>query len=405
MIISLPKFFSVNFYIFFCIASLLVARGFNYPFIPIIKMMYIMYVIFVVYRYGITSNIGSTMLKGLLIAILLSLVGYAFMDTPPIGLLMRGIEMYFFPFGFFLIAQNSSEEEIALFYKRMFYAFMFTYIVGLYLYIESPTWYIDWRKEQLENWLGNSAQSYLDTYLNLSSFFYHPYFVGYTSIWATSYVLDKIRKSEKFPLIYIFCFLVIFVTSFLAQQRLCTLVNIMTICYYLFLEVKEQKFRLSYGVGLIILVGSIYIVILLNTYSVMFERYSTLLSGEILSDGRDIQWREAYSNFDNFIFGEGFNIAGHGAEDYHLPTIADGEIFKFFYEVGIVGCFFFYGFWYMTLRILKKNISIYIVEIPVIVGFVIAQYGANTFEMTNIIIIFWYCAGRIWNGNNQILTN
>lgn len=393
---------AINFYILFCVASLIVARGYNYPFIPIIKALFIIYVAYILLKWGFVRNKALVMLKGCFFAILLSLINFL-SNNAPLQLFEEGIFLYFFPVGFFLMAQNLDKNLLEKFYKRTFYAFMFTYIVGLYFYIAQPDWYVVWRKAQLEEWLGISAQSYLDKYLNLSSFFSHPYFVGYTSIWTTSYILDKIRKADKFPWGYLIMFIITFVTSFLAQQRLCTFVNIMTICVYLFLEIKSKKYRLTYCVAIIVVIASVYIVSLLSIYSEMFERYSSILSGDVLNDGRDLQWRSVYKNFYNFITGEGFNIVGHGAIRYGLKSIADGELFKFFYEIGFVGCFFFYGFWLITVNKIRHNISAYAVEIPVVVGFVVAQYGANTFEMTNIIILFWFSVGIIWHRKYNLI--
>lgn len=390
---------AINFYILFCVASLIVARGYNYPFIPLIKAIYIVYVTYILFHFGFVRNKALGMLKGCLVAILLSLVSFLLNPNAPFSLFTKGIELYFFPVGFFLIAQNFTQSQLDKFYKRTFYGFLFTYIVGLYLYIVQPDWYVIWRKAQLEELLGNSAQSYLDKFMNLSSFFSHPYFVGYTSIWTISYTLDKIRKSEKFPYMYMVMFAITFVASFLAQQRLCTVVNIATIFVYLYLEMRSKKYRLTYVVAIIVIITSMYIASMLSTFSVIFERYGSIISGDILNDGRDLQWRTVYKHFDNFITGEGFNLAGHGAEAYGLRSIADGEFFKFFYEIGIVGCLFFYGLWFKTINKIRSNITIYAIETPVIIGFVLAQYGANTFEMTNIIILFWFSAGVVWHRN------
>lgn len=398
--IKLLKWIFDNFYILFCLLTLIVARGLQLPFIPILCVLVFMY--FISVYPTIRWNSGAKHIIMLCVYVLFSIAIYI-SNGYPLDIYYRGLFNYGFPLVFFLIASNISHQERDVFYQRTIIALMFTYLVGVYLYIYPPSWYTAWKVSQLEGWLGDRTDSYINNYRYLTSFFSHSYFVGYTSFWALSYLLHKIYKSPKVSVVTYVSLIITMVVLLLAQQRVTFVLGFILILIYSWLEIKKGSLRISYFMAAVIMVASYYVIKHLDELSFLFDRYITVFDGSVLDDGRSSQWKSVYKNFDDIFIGEGFNIVGHEAREYGMHTIADGELFKTIYELGVVGAIIFYSFCVGTIVRALKHAKEYAVELPVVIGFVAMQYGASPFGMTNIIILYWFCAGIVWN--KKIVTN
>lgn len=389
-----------NFYILFCLFSLLSVFNKGQGLIPLLKIICLLFVFRCLWVYKIKANRGSLYLNFLLLSIILSCINYIYKDVP-ISLLTEGIMLYFFPVIFYYLGLLFDDKIRSRFYSRISTALVFTYLVGIYLYFMSPTWYLAWRVEALESWLGSSASNYVMTKMNLSSFFSHPYFVGYTGLWFICYLCNKIYKKEGRITILFPQLFMAFLIEVLAQQRAPMAISLVVLLIYTIVEIRKKRMRLTY-MSIILFCAFIYLLVRFSSeFSVVIERLSSLSDGSILKDDRNEQWISAFKNYQNLILGEGFNIAGHAAIKHGMPSIADGEFFKIIYELGILGAGLFYGFAMATILRGLKNIEKYAVETPVAIGFIVCQYGANTFEMTNIIILFWFSAGVIWRRNND----
>lgn len=390
------KWVTTNFYIIFCIMTLIVTRGLHLPLVPVLVMLVFLYFPYVFINASKRPNAGVNQIYILGIYILCSLLLYI-IGGYPIDIYFQGLYKYAFPVVFFFIAYQCSPKDREEFYKKTIYALLFTYIVGLYLYFFPPSWYMDWKTSALEGWMGDRTDSYINNYKNLSSFFSHSYFVGYTSFWALSYLLNKIITSPSVSLKTYIALIITILVLLLAQQRITVVLGFGLILFYSFLEIKQRRLRVTYLMILVLAFASYYIIRHFEELSFLLDRYLTIIDGTVLDDGRSGQWQAVYKTFNNYVFGEGFNIVGHEARDYDMPSIADGELFKTIYELGIVGSFIFYSFCAQTFFRALKHYKEYAVEIPIIIGFVAMQYGGNPFGMTNIIILFWFSAGIIWN--------
>lgn len=405
MIYRLSKFVAINFYLFFCIASFLECLGIKTPIIILAKAVCIIFAVYCVC--GNTKlNCKGTRLLALCGIYALS-TGIFYLDaSQPFGFFISGLQDIIWPSIFYLFAFEFSEKEIELFRNRTVIAFIFAYIVGLYLYFVQPGWYINWRITSYESWLGSNAENFVLSTVNLTSFFFHTYVVGYTSFCLSSYFLYRIYTAEVNPkreyLLLFICLLV----GFFAQQRVSVTLSVILMFFYIILEIKNGKHRIYYFVIPIVLFSVIYIGAHLSDFEVMLTRYTSVIDGSVLDDGRSVQWQAAFRNFDSWLFGRGLNIVGHPAAGTNFPCIADGEFFKNLYELGIIGCTLFYSFCFVTARCATKHPKKFAIEIPILIGFICMEYGANPFEMGNIIPFYWFAAGLVWRNsikrNNQI---
>jgi hypothetical protein len=307
----------------------------------------------------------------------------------------------------YVFAFSKSDSDIAVFQKRTIIALMFTYIGGLYLYFIFPSWYIEWRITILEEWVsqwgtGTSSEDYVKGIKNLSSFFQHPYFVGYTAVFALSYFLNYIY-SNGLKLIVVLSFFITSVVVILAQQRISIVFCLSLFAVYLFFGSLKGKIYMLWLVIPIIIAIIYFVSTFGDTYDIVLKRISTIFDGSVLNERKNM-WTSFFKPDTNYILGEGFNIAGHAAIKYGMPSITDGEFHKLLYEIGILGSAIFYFFLLGTIVCAMKNIKYCRVELSVILFFLCAMYGANPYGMESTVPIYWFCAGRIWNVyyNNNI---
>ena len=59
----------------------------------------------------------------------------------------------------FYFVGNSKKELSDIFYKKSLFALSTCFVVSLYLFIAAPDWYLSWRINELEYWLGADAIS------------------------------------------------------------------------------------------------------------------------------------------------------------------------------------------------------------------------------------------------------
>ena len=398
--IYVSKWVTGNFYLLLSIASLIACRFPGVPFIPIIIILVAMYAPVLLSKKACLTNPGSIRLFLLGGYIVLSLTMYL-INLYPLPLYLNGLYCYVFPVAFFFLALQYSDDEIEKFRKVTYYGLMLVYIIGMYLYFAEPQWYMSWKTSKLEDLFGDRTDSYLTGYRFFTSYFTHPYFVGYSAIWVVSYLCAIIRKADKFPIMSFIMLVIAIFAEFLTQQRASVIIVVAILFWHTFKEIRNRRLRITYIVILAVLLISYYIIRFFDDLQLVLSRYMTIIDGTLIDDGRDEQWRTVFKTFNNYIFGEGFNSVGHYAMNYGMPSIADGEFFKDFYEYGIIGCLLLYSFFLKTFIIAYRNRKSLEIELPIVVGFIALKYGANPFEMTNVIPLYWFSAGIIWRTYNK----
>lgn len=402
--IKISKWVTDNFYLLLSIASLIACRVPGIPLIPLIIVFVAIFATTLLRKRVCLTNPGTkrlSLIGGYIVFSLFLYLIYAY----PLPIFVNGLYCYVFPVAFFFLALQYSDDEIERFRKVTLYGLMLAYIVGMYLYFAEPQWYMTWKTSKLEDLFGDRTESYLTGYRFFTSYFTHPYFVGYSAIWAVSYLCAQIRKSEKFPIVPFAMLIIAIFAEFLTQQRASVIIVVAILFWHSFKELKHRNLRITYIVIFAVLLITYYIVKYFDELQLVLSRYMTIIDGSVMSDGRDEQWRSVYKSFNNYIFGEGFNSVGHYAMNYGMPAIADGEFFKDFYEYGIIGCILLYSFFFKTFRIAYRYRKLLDIELPIVVGFIAIKYGANPFEMTNIIPLYWFSAGVVWRVYNTKTRN
>lgn len=379
MLIAFFFMFGVNLYFGFLVTAITFLYGFwksfNKASYPLFKLVIIIFIFF-------------NLLTG---------ICYLF-NRMPIQIYLSEIQLQLLPIFFFFIGNDENEIDRG-FYKSMLIGSIFMFLVGIYLYFSMPKWYIDWKVEGLSDWVGKDNADFVTSTTGLSSFFYTPYYTGYFSVFALIYIISLIF--EKGPkLLYLLMFLITLLILALAQMRVAWIVGFFIFFVSIFYGVfKKKKAGYYLMFILIFMVSSILFFLFKNReYTIILDlivsRFDSLNSA---ASDRSNTWSFAISNLLDLLMGHGLGTASHVANSFGYPAITDGNYFKMFFELGLVGTFLLAVIMILTLIRGLKFFKYLYVELGITFFITIACIGANPFSMPLIIAIYWFSVGRIWN--------
>ena len=279
-------------------------------------------------------------------------------------------------------------------------------IIGLWLYITQPAWYLNFRLSGIDN---ITDHAYLEM-TRLSAFWEYPYWVSYGVAILYCFVLGqtliehKLSKKIGYPLLFFFA-----IISLLTQQRASIgIIVLATIVYSIYYrKINNKSYAGIIKVGLIISFALLLLYLIISHY-LDETRLDFIFSKFTEVNERDNFIEDRANIFDNMhdvpisILGDGLGLYSHTAFGMGLTHyITDQGYLKMIYETGIIG--FVLRIIIIAICLFKglKDKRIYYFEITVIVMIVVSLFGANSLssmEMHNVI--FWICCGRI---NNKVL--
>lgn len=388
-----------NYYYIFFFLSALQVLNLDLRLIPVIKVLLFGFSITFMGTFLHAKSSNSIFLLGrsllLLFVFYFFLSGLSYYDAnKPIAFFLNGIIVYIVPLCSFFFSFSLTADNEKKLYKKIENALLLCCIVGIVLYFWSPAWYISWRLDSYADWVGtDNAISVYEQYNNLSSVFTHPYYVSFTGVFLISVFLNRIYNNIDKKKNVIFFFLTL-LTLILAQQRVTIVFVISLVLLYSIIGIFNGR-KIFLSIIIILFISVLYLIIrYYDIIEFLIERYTSVFDSKTLVSGRtDIAYKLLDSNY-NVIFGEGANLTGHIAIQYGKACIPDSEYLKFFYELGFLGSFIFFSYAFLTIYIAWKY-KLYI-ELPIVMFFVFAMYGANPFEKDNIILLYWICSGRVW---------
>ncbi len=306
------------------------------------------------------------------------------------------------PIAFFFIGSNPAYTKQS-FYNRALIAIAFLNIVGLYLYIAMPEWYVNWQVNLLFDTIPNLS---FDSYTEYGRFasFMTSYYTSNLSvvalIIAMYYIYD--RGAKWYILLYV---ILLSISILLAQHRVSlvfAIIFILLFHVYGLIRLKSASFIFLIITIMIVLIFPFFLVGRFGEMVALgVERFNNLNS---VFSSRSDTWINAFENQTNFLFGHGLGSGGHRAFFAgNKSAVLDGNYFKIIYENGFFGLIIFFIIIIVTLFKGVKEFKLFKVEITVIIYFLISAIGANVFNISYIAVMFWFCIGRIWN--NKLYDN
>lgn len=282
-------------------------------------------------------------------------------------------------------------------------------IIGLWLYITQPAWYLNFRLSGIDN---ITDHAYLEM-TRLSAFWEYPYWMSYGVAILYCFVLgrtlieNKLSKKIGYPLLFFFA-----IISLLTQQRASIgIIVLATIVYSIYYrKINNKSYAGIIKVSLIISFALLLLYLIISHFldetrlDFIFSKFTEL-------NERDNFIEDRANLFDNMhdvpisILGDGLGLYSHTAFGMGLNHyITDQGYMKMIYETGLIG--FVLRIIIIAICLFKglKDKRIYYFEITVIVMIMVSLFGANSLssmQMHNVI--FWICCGRI--NNNLLLEN
>jgi hypothetical protein len=116
-------------------------------------------------------------------------------------------------------------------------------------------------------------------------------------------------------------------------------------------------------------------------------------------DERSTNWLDSFKQA-NFLIGGGLGAFGHKAVPYSKVIIADGNYFKMFAELGIIGVFVFLSILVSSIFKGMQDLKNKYLELGIVVGLSLMAIGSNIFEYQIIAPVFWYSMGKIFSRNS-----
>lgn len=305
-------------------------------------------------------------------------------------------------FAFFVGRSKLCNDEKI--FKKGIYALTITSLMGLWLYITQPSWYINYRLTNIENVTDNS---FLEM-TRLSAFWEYPYWISYGSAIIYSFILGQLVIEHRYPKRLGFFLLFFFaLISLLTQQRASMgIIVLTTVVYNIYSrKIDNRSYRGILKAIIVMSFALLFLYLFMSKYidetrlDFMLKKFTDINESDnnFLKDRADI--------FDNMrdvpisLLGDGLGLYSHTADSMGLKHyITDQGYMKMLYETGVFGFLFRVGaITCCFIRGLKYR-RIFYFELTIIFMIMVSLFGANSLssmQMHNVI--FWLCCGRIYN--------
>ena len=296
-------------------------------------------------------------------------------------------------------------------FKNGIVPFLIVCFVGLYLYISSPEWYMDYK---MKIWEGDNSIIKFYEMSRFSAFWRYPYWISYgcaiiySFLLYRSFITKKMMSYDKIILSFIFFI------AILAQQRApLSIMSLTTIVYVLVDMPLKYNGRTNHFSPMMSYMLLLFLVIILVLNFMSNDAFIRLLEKlELLNDNSRFL-RDRADIFSDFyhkkitFWGDGIGRYSHAAFFKGKMAITDQQYMKILYETGYWGCI---GYAIIIgYSIIKgvQSIKEHFFELNIILFFVIAMTGANCLSnFDQHVAIFWLCCGKItslnFDKNNRI---
>ncbi len=273
-------------------------------------------------------------------------------------------------------------------------------IIGLYLFIAMPSWYMDYK---MKEWFLRWDKDRILEMMRLSAFWQYPYWISYGGAIIYTFLLYHSYLNKRMERIMIVLLAFIFLTLLLAQQRT-------PIYWVLFISI-------AYGVvkkKISIILGIFLFTIIIFASNIVSSDFVDKFINKI-EDASNVSTfiqkrQDIFSSFykkEISVFGDGIGRYSHDAYIlFRQDAITDHNYMKILYENGIFGCLGFSFF--IIYSIIKgiKNLKNSIFELCIVFYYIVGMLGANCISNgQQHAAIFWFCCGSLTNKYYQDKTN
>ena len=314
------------------------------------------------------------------------------------------LPMIFFYYG---CKFNPSNDE---FEKMFIYGCTFCFLVGFYLYIARPSFYVAAVERATAN-LSDSdlAGRDLVDYVRFGSFFGNSYPVEFFSVPTLILSLYYLNKKYIKKIVLYIAAISAFVAAFICIQRASVAGAMGVLIFYFFYKGKGGKMKITLILSAFVIFAFVIfadIISSTDSYENLNLQFNDMLSRFDFSqamDERKYQYKEFNrSSFVSDIVGLGLGTCGHQARYFGLQTINDNQYMLLFREFGLIGCLLLLIVIVRSIVRGLKNFKIYYPQLLILGFFLFAFLGSEPLEVAYVSCVFWFSLGRIWNSDYYI---
>lgn len=393
------KYFICSYFLLSALKGLSSILGHELPFTLITDIG----IIFITIEYFMRNK--SNVISRFIIISIFTLIITSLFHSYPMNALSSGIRWQLFYMLAFIVGTSKYFVE-EKFFENMLWVVFIVDIIGLYLYLVPPGWYMSYKFQNLD--LDYVSNNMMLEMTRLSSFWPYPYWVSYGSACSFYYILCQYFYGRIKTIRAIFFMLFFLFILLLAQQRLPLFFIICATGSLFFYSITNKKYHeFSKGISLIfvlifIILFSILPLVIdsdimefgLKKIEAVFDPSSSDEEGNFLTS------RFSFIDYINFngslLFGDG--LGSYSFNPKAKVLILDNMWLTIFIESGIIGLFIYI---YIFLRLVKKGIHRFkynLFELGILAMFLLAMFGANCLSKnTQHPIVLWLCCGRLYN--------
>ena len=309
---------------------------------------------------------------------------------------------------FFYFIGKNVEWNIDNILKQLRFPLLFAAFCGIYFFFFMPSWYLSMKESLLED--TNAYEGAVGEIFRLSSFWGHPYQLGYAIAIFSSYsIVNSFINSHK--IYYIFISIFLFLVLVLCQLRVCILYYLLVFIYHYFTFGKSSVF-------VKILSLTVFSIIMIIIVFYFFNTLSGEQSEYIINHTTQLFESEAVNNrlehtsgglnndiFDSF-FGYGVGHFSQNARDFGIPALVDCEYQKKIAELGLCGFSIFILIIIVAIVKILKNFDNNTCANSIVLFYVIASIGASCISNVHQYpYMFWFALGCLFNSNNNLKRN
>ena len=303
-------------------------------------------------------------------------------------------QLLFYYLGFTDILNKSLNMDFNL--RVISNIFFIVFLFGIYLHFFRPIYFINFQERVF---LNNQITGYINFYPKFT-IYWNSMIVGVlgVALFWTTILVDNRNFLTKFITGLIFFVAIIFSTQ---RGAWASLLITLLIFLILFFSLRTLKYII---IMLILLVFAM--LILKNEVNIDSPIFLDLFSRLDAFDNAFNERSDQYENFkyliSKFPFGVGLGLLSHKASDLNLLyTTPDGNYYRIFGELGILGFFSFFMLIVSSVyKSFKKKLKLFII---IIIVYLLQSFGTNVLDLYVASFYFWYIIGQVNGFEKSVL--
>lgn len=332
-----------------------------------------------VIRHGITTSFREISLYIVFYFVYCcAMMGLSCLDGMNAGTVMRAASSSLLPIIFFWCGVKG----YAVSKKSFLLGVNLLCIVGIYLLITKPQWFVEY------------CLNYGFSYTRLSSCV-GSINIGFLSVAALIYSFTMcVETRGKKGNIFFLLSIGYVVVSMQRSAWIVGILSVLVIHYYVFIRWQILNLRYLLIEVILVLFAAYFFrenIIALFSRWMLEHRVS---GGYGMISGRSGQWINALKG-SNLLIGSGFGNRGHRAIEHTTAAVADGGWIQLFCETGIPGIFFFLTAYCKSIRFGLHHMRMLIGPVAILCVVGLQAIGSNMFEFQIVLPLFWISMGQI----------